>query len=146
MNLNTQVTKSIIVSGDIAHLYNTWMDFRNHPKFMKNITSVTQEGDHTNRWVMEGPLNKKFEWITKTTTREPNKRIAWKTIAGDLKKSGQVTFTGLPKGQAEVTVTSQTIPPDDLVDKAALQFFADEETQLEKGLRSFKALIEKGSA
>ena len=123
MNTNSQVTKSIIVNGDVAHLYSTWMDFSNHPQFMENITSVTKEGDDTNRWVMEGPLNKKFEWITKTTTKEPNKRIGWKTIEGDLKKSGQVTFTDLPKGQAEITVTSQTIPPEDLVDKAALQFF-----------------------
>ncbi len=146
MNTNSQVTKSIIVNGDVAHLYSTWMDFSNHPQFMENITSVTKEGDDTNRWVMEGPLNKKFEWITKTTTKEPNKRIGWKTIEGDLKKSGQVTFTDLPKGQAEVTVTAQTIPPEDLVDKAALQFFANEEEQLQKDLRNFKALIEGRSA
>ncbi len=141
MSTNNQVTKSIIVNGDVSHLYNTWVDFRNHPQFLENVTAVTQTDEETFHWVMEGPLNKKFEWTTKITTREPNKRVAWKTVEGDLKKSGQVTFTSLPKGQVEVTITSQTIPPDNLVDKAAL-FFTDEEAQLEKDLRNFKAHIE----
>jgi hypothetical protein len=32
-------------------------------------------------------------------------------IEGDLKNSGQVTFNDLSKGQAEVALISQTIPP-----------------------------------
>jgi uncharacterized membrane protein len=62
---------------------------------MRYIKSVTPQGDETYRWVMAGPNDVEAEWITETTRLEPNKRIAWKTIEGDLKTSGQVTFTEL---------------------------------------------------
>lgn len=140
-----QVTKSIIVNGDVDEMYQTWSDFRTHPRFMEHITAVTRQGNDTNHWVMEGPLNTKLEWTTKTTCLEPEKRIAWKTIEGDVKSSGQVTFNELPKGQVEVTVISQVIPPDNLLEKAAMALFADEEGQLEKDLRNFKAMVENRS-
>ena len=139
---SNQITKSIIVSSHANNLYEAWLDFQNHPHFMENITSVTKNGPDTNRWVMEGPLNTRLEWTTKITRSEPEKRIAWKTIEGDLKTSGQVTFTELPKGQTEITVTSQTIPPEDLIEKVAISLFRDEEQQLEKDLRKFKAFVE----
>lgn len=143
---NSQITKSIIIKGEVPELYAAWLDFGNHPQFMEHITAVTANGPDTHHWVMEGPLNTTLEWTTKTTTLEPNKRIGWKTIEGDLKTSGQVTFTGLPKGQSEVTVTAQTVPPDNLVNKVANWLFADEEAQLEKDLRNFKAFIENKTA
>ena len=58
-----------------------------------------------------------------------------------MKTSGQVTFNGLPQGQTEVTVVSKITPPDNLVEKLAT-LFSDEEEQLEKDLRKFKAYAE----
>ena len=141
-----QITRSIIVNGEAPHLYETWLDFSKHPQFMEHITSVTAEGPDTHRWVMEGPLNTRLEWVTKTTRMDDDKRIAWKTLEGDMKTSGQVTFTNLPKGQTEITVTAQTIPPDNLVEKVAIWLFQNEEQQLVKDLRSFKSMIENGPA
>lgn len=138
---NNQITKSIIVKGEVPELYKAWLDFGNHPQFMEHITSVTRDGPDTHHWVMEGPLNIKLEWTTKTTRLDPDKRIAWKTIEGDLKTSGQVTFTDLPQGEAEITVTSLIVPPDDLHDKVVM-LLRDEDAQLEKDLRSFKAFVE----
>lgn len=140
--MGNQITKSIIVNGEIPELYEAWLDFSSHPKFVQHVTSVTNRGSDINHWVMEGPLNTRLKWTTKTTREEPNQRIAWKTIDGDLKTSGQVTFTELPKGQAEVTVTSQTVPPEDLVDKVSTTLFRDEESQLENSLRRFKEMVE----
>jgi uncharacterized membrane protein len=140
--MTKQITKSIVVKGEIKDLYEAWLDFGNHPNFIENITSVTKKSPDINTWVMEGPLDTRFEWTTRTTRGEPNKRIAWKTIEGDLKTSGQVTFTDLPQGQAEITVTTQTIPPNDLIEKVAISLFEDEDGQLEKDLRNFKAFVE----
>ncbi len=137
-----QVTKTIIVNGNVDQLYATWADFSNLPRFMEHVTAVTPAGVDTNHWIMEGPLNTRLEWTTKTTRMDPEKRIAWKTIEGDVKTSGQVTFNELPKGQVEVTVVSQVIPPDNLLGKAGFALFQDDEAQLEKDLRSFKAMVE----
>lgn len=138
--MRNQTTKSIIISGEVPALYQAWLDFGNHPQFMEHITSVKQEGFDTYRWVRKGPLDTRLEWTTKVTRAEPNKRIAWKTVEGDLKTSGQVTFTGLPRQQVEVTLTTQTVPPDNPIDKVTTALFA--ETQLEKDLRNFKAFME----
>jgi uncharacterized membrane protein len=141
--MGNQITKSIIVNGEVPELYEAWLDFSNHPQFMERVKSVTREGIDRNRWVIEGPLNTKLEWTTKTTRVEQNRRIAWKTIEGDLKTSGQVTFTDLPQGQVEITVTSQIVLPDDLVERAAAFLFEDDDAQLEKDLRNFKAMVEE---
>ncbi len=144
--MTKQITKSIIVNGEIPDLFKAWVDFRNYPQFMEHVKSVTPEDPETNHWVMEGPLQTELEWTTKTTRMEPNKRIAWKTVDGDMKTSAQVTFTNLPQGQAVVTVTSQTVPPDRLVDKVAHTLFENEDAQWEKDLRNFKAFIENDTA
>lgn len=144
--MKNQITKSIIVNGEVPDLYETWVDFRNHPRFMEHITSVTPDGPDTSHWAMEGPLNTKLKWTTKTTRLEPNKRIAWKTVEGDLKTSTQITFTDLPQGQAEITVTTQTVPPDDLIEKVSAALFENEDTQLEQTLRRFKAFVENRTA
>lgn len=143
--MRQQVTKSIIVNGEIPTLYETWRDFTNHPHFMEHVTTVTPTGPDTYHWVMQGPSDTKLEWITKTTTLEPNTRIGWKTLEGDFKTSGQVTFTDLPKGQVEITVTTQTIPPDNLTAKETTLLFEDEESQWEKDLRSFRSFVESRS-
>ncbi|MFO7679783.1 MAG: SRPBCC family protein [Chloroflexota bacterium] len=144
--MRQQVTKSIIVTSDTADLYETWKDFPSHPQFMRYIKSVTPQGDETYRWVMAGPNDVEAEWITETTRLEPNKRIAWKTIEGDLKTSGQVTFTELSKGQAEITITMQTILQDEPLNEAASFLFKDEGAQLEKDLRSFRDFVETKKA
>lgn len=138
---SNQVTKSIIVKGDLPDLYETWADFSKFPQFMDNLISVTPDGPDTHHWVREGPLNTTLEWTTKTTRLEPHRRIAWKTLEGDFKTSGQVTFTDLPHGEVEVTVTSQIIPSDNISGKVAIWLW-DEEAQLQNDLRNFKALIE----
>jgi uncharacterized membrane protein len=140
--MGDQITKTIIVKGQSPDLFRAWLNFGNHPQFMENVTSVSRRGPDTNRWRMEGLTETELEWTTKTTREEPNKRIAWKTIEGDLKTSGQVTFTDLPQGETEITVTAQTVAPDDLIQEEADAFFLDEAAQLTRDLRNFKAMIE----
>lgn len=144
--MNQQVTKTIIVHAEVPILYDTWRDFTTHPQFMEHVTSVTPNGDDTYHWVLEGPADTKLEWTTKTTRLDPYTRIAWKTIEGDFKTSGQVTFTDLPKGQAEITVTTQTIPPDNLTAKETSALFENEEAQWEKDLRNFREFVESRKA
>ena len=139
--MSKQITKSIIIKGEVPDLYQNWLKFDNHPQFLENVSMVNQEGKDVQHWIMEGSFNTRMEWTTELTREEENKRIAWKTIEGDLKTSGQVTFNGLPQGQTEITVVSKITPPDNLVEKLAA-LFEDEEEQLEKDLRKFKAFAE----
>src|SRR4051812_38893676 len=90
-----QQSKNIIVKCDLDTVYQHWADFERFPQFMRHIKSVSKTGDKTSHWVMDGPLGKTLEWDAETTLMDKNKRIAWNSTEGDLKTSGQVTFTDL---------------------------------------------------
>lgn len=137
-----QVTKSIIVQGSVDHIYNLWADFENFPNFMKNIKSIKKTGNHTSHWVIEGPRQTTIEWTTEVTRLEPNKRIAWNSTGGDIKTSGQVTFTALPQGATEITVTLHYTPWTDPVSNVATELFSEIENRLIRDLRNFKAYAE----
>jgi uncharacterized membrane protein len=139
-------TKSIIVQGDLSSIFNIWANFENFPHFMQHIKSVTKTDDKTSHWIMSGPLGKKVEWDAKTTTLEPNKRIAWNSTNqgdNDITTSGQVSFNALPDNQVEVTVTLQYIPPAGKAGDIVANLLSDPEDKLETDLRNFKAYAEQ---
>ena len=138
-----QVTKSIIVKTSVNEAYAIWADFENFPNFMSNIKSVTKSGNGTTHWAMSGPLGTKLQWDAETTRLEPNKRVAWSSKEHSrLKTSGQVTFTGLPKNETQVTVTLQYVPPAGLAGEVLNSLFGDPEGSLTEDLRKFKAYAE----
>jgi uncharacterized membrane protein len=142
--MSNQVTKSIIIQGKVADLFTLWADFENFPNFMKHIKSVEKTGEGTSHWVMTGSSNTTIEWDAEITRLEENKRIAWssKGGAGDIKTSGQVTFTALPHGETEVTVTRHYAPPAGLDAGVAGELFSNPENALLRDLRNFKAYAE----
>jgi len=143
-----QITKSIIVKGDVSDVFGLWADFANFPNFMKYIKSVTTTGNLTSRWVMEGPLGKEVEWDAEVTRFEPNKRIAWNTKDrggngnGDVTTSGQVTFKELPHDETEVTVTMQYKPPAGALGEVVAKIFSNPEQRVMEDLANFKKYAE----
>ena len=143
--MTKQITKSIIVHRDASKVYALWSAFENFPHFMKHIKSVQKMGDgRHSRWVMEGPLGSTITWEVETTSLEENKRIAWnsKDKDGDIKTSGQVTFTALPQEQTEVTVTLQYVAPAGPVGEVVAGIFGSPEYKLQEDLLNFKAYAE----
>lgn len=139
-----QVTKSIIVKGDISTVYDLWANFENFPNFMKYIKSVTLTGPDTSHWVMAGPAGVNVDWNAEMTRRDENKRIAWSSKDGKglVTTSGQVTFNSLPQDEIEVTVTLQYVPPAGKAGEVLANLLSDPEQRLGEDLRNFKALVE----
>lgn len=137
-------SRSLIVKAEVADVYAAWADFENFPRFMKHIKAVSKTGEDTSHWVMEGPFDTRLEWDAKTTRMEENKRIGWSSFRGDIKTSGQVTFTALPEGETEITVTLQYVPPAGLAGEVMAELFGHPDRKLLEDLRHFKAFIEKG--
>jgi uncharacterized membrane protein len=145
-DMANRVTRSIIVDGDTPYIYDLWAAFETFPNFMKYIKDVRVVRDNLTHWVMEGPLGTTIEWEAEITRREKNKRLGWNSKGnetGDIKTSGEVTFTGLPKEQTEVTVTLQYDPPAGIAGEVAARLFANPEERLEEDLRNFKRFAER---
>lgn len=140
--MQKQVTKSIIVKGKPSEVYPVWENFENFPKFMNYIKSVKKSADGSSHWVMEIPGIGQVEWHAETTKLEANKRIAWSSKdVGELKTSGQATFTSLPeREQTQVTVTMQLFAESGAMDEGAN--FDKFDQILEEVLRNFKAYVE----
>lgn len=144
--MTSQVTESIIVKGNINEVYEFWIDFENYPAFMQHITEVREIADGFTHWVMEGPLDTRIEWDAAVTRMEVNRRVAWNSKDDqEMTTSGQVTFTGLPKNQTQVTVTLQYNPPSGLPQSVTDELFGDLSTVVTEDLRSFKAQFEGAS-
>lgn len=137
-----QFIKNIIVGVEAKRCFDTWSDFEQFPEFMENIESVYIIGGNRSHWVMAGPLGQNLEWNAEVTEFQPDERIAWRSIDGDIETSGQVTFQGLPADQTEVTVMMQYIPPAGELGEAFAELFDDPESQLMQDLRNFKDSIE----
>lgn len=136
-------TRSIIVKADAQTVYNAWADFETFPRFMQHIESVQKTGPRTSHWVMAGPLGRKIAWDADTTRLEENKRIAWNSKDGSsLTTSGEALFNALPRGETEITVTLQYVPPAGLAGEIVSELFSNPGKMLEQDLRNFKAYVE----
>lgn len=142
--MSNQVTKSIVVEKERPVVYQLWSDLEEIPNFMKHIKSVRKTGDNISHWTMEGPLGLLFAWTVEMTTKEKNNRLAWnsKDMDGDVKTSGQVTFTSLPDDKTEVEVTLRYVPPAGIMGDAAAEWLVSPETRLEEDLKNFKTYVE----
>jgi len=139
----TQVTETIIVKGDLEKIFSLWADEENYPYWMHDIKSVEYMGGHTSYWTMrEGPENTLLNWDTKTTLFEENKRIAWRSIGGDIETSGQVTFTPLSHDEVEITYTLHYALPPNLLPHVVEELFSDPGDRLRRDLQNFKAYAE----
>lgn len=139
-----QTTKSVIVGVPAPEAFAAWENFENFPQFMKHVKSVTRTGERTTRWCAEGPLGKDVEWEAETTRLEPPTRIAWHSMKDSpVKTSGQVTFTQLPNGQTEISVTLQYVAPGGAAGEKLAQLLKNPEHMLEEDLRNFKAFVER---
>ncbi|MCI0393369.1 MAG: SRPBCC family protein [Chloroflexi bacterium] len=142
--MTQQVTKSIIVKGDISHIYSLWANFENFPNFMRYIKSVTITGPGTSHWVMDGPAGMNVDWNAEMTREEKNKRIAWnsKDHKGMITTSGQVTFNSLPHNETEVTIMVNYTVPAGKAGEFLANLFSNPAHRLEQDLKNFKAYAE----
>ena len=144
--MNEDITRSITIKGSPDELYRLWSDLERQPLFSDNVKKVTKVDANTSHWVIEGPLGKEIEWTAEITRDDAGKRIAWRSITGDVQNSGQVTFNELPQGETQVTVQMQYVPPVGKLGALTAEIIEDPSKQVEKDLQNFKQYAEQHTA
>ncbi len=126
---------SIAVNAPVAAVYKRWLAFEDFPKFIRAIKRVRKlDGNH---FVALFALNRKeYEATLEITLRVPERRLAWRTIsnghAHDRLAAGVVSFASLSDHGTCVTL------------KLTSNFGGAVSNRVDKYLRNFKRLIEKG--
>lgn len=144
--MSDQITRSIIVKGDIATVFDIWSDYETFPNYMSYVQRVAKIDQRTSQWEVAGPLGITLEWMAETTRLEPPQRIAWSTKDNDgsVTTSGEVVFAELPDSHTHLTVTMHYTTPGGKAGEALAQLFSDPAKRLEEDLRNFKTYVENG--
>jgi uncharacterized membrane protein len=135
-----KIEDTIEVQVPIRQAYNQWTQFEDFPKFMEGIQSVQQLDDTHVQWVAEIRGGSR-QWTTEITEQRPDEKVAWKTIEGEVKNDGVVTFE--PMGDAQTRVNVQMdVEGDSTAENVAGDLLGVVKSQVRGDLERFKQLIE----
>ena len=135
-----KIQDSIEVQVPVQQAYNQWTHFEDFPKFMEGIQSVQQLDDTHVHWVAE-IRGETREWTTEITEQRPDEKVAWKTIDGEVKNDGLVTFEQVGEGQTRVNV-QMDVEGESAAENVAGDLLGVVKKQLHGDLERFKQLIE----
>jgi uncharacterized membrane protein len=135
-----KIEDTIEVQVPVQQAYNQWTQFEDFPKFMDGIQSVQQLDDTHVQWVAE-IRGESRQWTTEITEQRPDEKVAWKTIEGEVKNDGVVTFE--PMGDARTRVNVQMdVEGDSTAENVAGDLLGAVKKQVHGDLERFKQLIE----
>jgi uncharacterized membrane protein len=135
-----KIADSIEVQVPVEQAYNQWTQFEEFPKFMEGIQSVQQLDDTHVRWVAE-IRGENRQWTTEITEQRPDEKIAWKTIEGEVKNDGVVTFEQVGDGQTRINV-QMDVESESSTQNVAGDLLGVVKNQVHGDLERFKTLIE----
>jgi uncharacterized membrane protein len=139
-----KIEDTIEVQVPVQQAYNQWTQFEDFPKFMDGIQSVQQLDDTHVQWVAE-IRGESRQWTTEITEQRPDEKVAWKTIEGEVKNDGVVTFE--PMGDAQTRVNVQMdVEGDSAAENVAGDLLGVVKKQVHGDLERFKQLIESRDA
>lgn len=135
--------RSIEVNAPVNIVFDLFSDFEKFPEWMKHIKEVRRTGENYTRWTADAPLGINVEWEAETTAFEPNRKIAWKTVRGDVEMEGEVAFEETEQGTTRMHVTLGYKPPAGHLGTLVAKLFGnDPEKEIDEELQRFASLAE----
>jgi uncharacterized membrane protein len=135
-----KIEDTIEVRVPVQQAYNQWTQFEDFPEFMEGIQSVQQLDDTHVHWVAE-IRGESREWTTEITEQQPDERVAWKTIDGEVKNDGVVSFEQIARDQTRVNV-QMDVEGESTAENVAGDLLGVLKSQVRGDLERFKQLIE----
>ena len=138
--------KSVEINAPVEVVFDLFSDFEKFPQWMQHIKEVRQTEPGFTRWTADAPLGINVEWEAETTALEPNQRIAWRTVRGDVEMEGEVTFEEVEGGTTLMHVSLGYEPPAGHLGSLLAKFFGtDPDKQIDEELQRFVTLAESQS-
>lgn len=133
------IKESVDVEVSVRTAYNQWTQFEEFPNFMEGVESITQVDDRHNHWTTKiAGVEREFD--TEIVDQLPDERVAWRTVSGEVKQHGIVTFQRMDDTHTRVQLVMD-VEPADVAEKAAdMTGILDRRTKGD--MRRFKDYIE----
>ena len=139
------IEKSIRIAAPVERAFDLFSDFRKIPGWMRNIRDVRYTGRRTAFWSADTPPGARVEWETETTHFEPDHRIIWRTLDGDLYMEGETIFEEIPDGSTLMRIVFGFEPTNERLHTLVTRLFGRNlDQQIEEDLERFAAAVEVG--
>ncbi|MEU9852586.1 SRPBCC family protein [Streptomyces sp. NPDC047974] len=133
------VYDTIEVEAPLRRVYDQWTQFEEFPRFMDGVEEVRQLDDRLCHWRTK-VAGASREFDTEIVDQLPDERIAWRTVGGDVRQRGVVTFERVDDAHTLVRLRME-VETSGLADRAA-QAMGFVEQRVEGDLHRFKDFIE----
>jgi uncharacterized membrane protein len=137
------VQESIEVGVPLHTAYHQWTLFEEFPRFMEGVEEVTRGDGRHNHWRTKvGAASREFD--TEIVDRLPDQRISWRTVDGQVRQHGMVTFQRLDPDRTMVRL-ALAFEPEGFAERAA-DMMGVVNRRVKGDLRRFKSYIEDRGA
>ncbi len=141
-----RIEKVIEINAPISVVFGLYSDFEKFPEWMKSLKEVRRVDDRYTKWTAHSPLMN-VEWEAETTAFEPERRIAWKTVRGDVEMEGDVTFEETESGATRMHLSLGYEPPAGRLGSLIAHLLGnDPEEQIDEELKRFARMAESQTA
>ena len=140
-----RIERFVEVDAPVEQVFDRFSDFENFPRWMRNIREVRLTGRGVTHWVSETALpDMMAEWDAEITVFEPDRRVVWRSVRGDIDADGEAVFSVTPEGATHLRVVLGFDTPLGRTGPEASRFFGVHlGRQLEEDLRHFRVLVER---
>ncbi|MET9954063.1 SRPBCC family protein [Streptomyces sp. NPDC006339] len=133
------VHDTIEVTAPLREVYDQWTQFEEFPRFMDGVEEVRQLDDRHCHWRTKvAGVTREFD--TEIVDQLPDERISWRTVEGDIKQKGVVTFQRVDDTHTRVSL-AMDVEPQSMVDKAGTALGVVD-SRVEGDLHRFKEYME----
>jgi uncharacterized membrane protein len=139
-----RVEKIIEIEAPLERVFDLFSDFESFPRWMHHLKDVRRTGRRYMRWWADTPFGMDLEWETETTIFEPDHRIAWRSVRGDVETDGEVVFTEIDPHTTRLRMVLGYAPPAGRIGDAFARLFGrNPAAELSADLRRFKQIAEQ---
>ncbi|MFF7780086.1 SRPBCC family protein [Streptomyces tanashiensis] len=139
----TMVQETIKVGAPLREVYDQWTQFEEFPIFMEGVEQVQQVDDRLCHWRTRlAGVTREFD--TEIVDQLADERISWRTVDGDVRQKGVVTFQRVDDAHTRVSLAME-IQPRGIVEKAGTAL-GIVESRVQGDLERFKHFIEERDA
>ena len=131
------------VDVPVERVFDLFADFEGAPRWMGGVRAVWRTGQRTFLWIAETALDMDVEWEAEVRVFEPDRRVVWRSLRGDVRADFEAVFSVTPHGTTLVRVVRGYDTPGGYAGARAGRFFGRHPArQLEEDLARLRPEFE----
>lgn len=139
----TMVEEAVEVGASVEEVYRRWTRFEEFPLFVRGVLQVDRPEPGLTRWKVQAAGSIR-EFEARITELVPDDRVAWTSVAGDVRQAGVVTFHRLAEDRTRLMLQLY-VEPHGLVDRVGSALGFVHRRALD-GLADFREFVEAGES